>query len=101
MSDILDSFAQKARDHARTPMQVRTLRSIPFSKFSLTLFRQWNASAHGGFTTSIPWMRVNDDYPEWNAEQQIGDESSVYAFWRRALKVRKAHDVLVSSPITF
>jgi len=24
MSDLLDSFAQKARDHARTPMQVRT-----------------------------------------------------------------------------
>lgn len=41
-------------------------------------------------------MRVNDDYPEWNAEQQIADETSVHAFWKRALKVRKAHDVLVS-----
>ncbi|KAG2338836.1 glycoside hydrolase family 13 protein [Suillus weaverae] len=75
MSDLLDSFALKARDHARTPMQ-------------------WNASAHGGFTTGTPWMRVNDDYPEWNAERQIGDEMSVHAFWKRALKVRKAHDVL-------
>jgi len=81
MSDILDTFAQKARDHARTPMQ-------------------WNASAHGGFTTSTPWMRVNDDYPEWNAEQQIGDESSVHAFWKRALKVRKAHDVLIYGDFT-
>ncbi|KAG2072103.1 glycoside hydrolase family 13 protein [Suillus decipiens] len=76
MSDLLDNFAHKARDHTRTPMQ-------------------WNASAHGGFTTGTPWMRVNDDYPEWNAEQQIGDETSVYAFWKRALKVRKAHDVLI------
>ncbi|KAG2126091.1 glycoside hydrolase family 13 protein [Suillus cothurnatus] len=76
MSDLLDSFAQKARDHARTPMQ-------------------WNASAHGGFTTGTPWMRVNDDYPEWNAEQQISDETSVHAFWKRALKVRKTHDALI------
>jgi alpha-glucosidase len=49
----------------------------------------------------MPWMRVNDDYPEWNAEQQIGDEGSVHAFWKRALKVRKAHDVLVSGFVTF
>ncbi|KAG2367105.1 glycoside hydrolase family 13 protein [Suillus spraguei] len=76
MSDLLESFAQKARDHARTPMQ-------------------WNASAHAGFTTGTPWMRVNDDYPEWNAEQQISDNTSVHAFWKRALKVRKAHDVLI------
>lgn len=76
MSDLLDSFAQKARDHARTPMQ-------------------WNASVHGGFTTGTPWMRVNDDYPECNAEQQIGDETSVHAFWKRALKVRKTHDALI------
>ncbi|OAX36276.1 glycoside hydrolase family 13 protein [Rhizopogon vinicolor AM-OR11-026] len=76
MSDLLDSFAQKARDHARTPMQ-------------------WNACAHGGFTAGTPWMRVNDDYPEWNADLQIGDENSVHAFWKRALKVRKAHDALI------
>ncbi|KAG1808769.1 glycoside hydrolase family 13 protein [Suillus variegatus] len=76
MSDLLDGFARKARDHARTPMQ-------------------WNASPHGGFTTGTPWMRVNDDYREWNAEQQIDDETSVHAFWKRALKVRKTHDVLI------
>jgi len=45
-------------------------------------------------------MRVNDDYLEWNAEQQIGAGDSVHAFWKRALKVRKAHDVLVSSYVT-
>jgi len=40
-------------------------------------------------------MRINDDYREWNAEQQIDDETSVHAFWKRALKVRKMHDVLI------
>ncbi|KAG2047166.1 glycoside hydrolase family 13 protein [Suillus hirtellus] len=76
MSDLLNGFARKARDHARTPMQ-------------------WNASPHGGFTTGTPWMRVNDDYREWNAEQQIDDDTSVHAFWKRALKVRKTHDILI------
>ncbi|KAG1808768.1 glycoside hydrolase family 13 protein [Suillus variegatus] len=58
-------------------------------------YNDWNASPHGGFTTGTPWMRVNDDYREWNAEQQISDETSVHAFWKRALKVRKMHDVLI------
>ncbi|KIJ60143.1 glycoside hydrolase family 13 protein [Hydnomerulius pinastri MD-312] len=77
MSDILDNFQQKARDHARTPMQ-------------------WDSSPNGGFTKGTPWMRVNDDYNEWNAALQLGDEESVHAFWKRAIGVRKQHDVLVS-----
>ncbi|KAI6165427.1 glycoside hydrolase family 13 protein [Pisolithus thermaeus] len=76
MSDLLDHFQQKARDHARTPMQ-------------------WNSSPNGGFTTGEPWMRVNDDYSNWNAAEQLRDPDSVYMFWKHAIKVRKQHDVLV------
>ena len=44
-------------------------------------------------------MRVNDDYPEFNAETQrkVGPASSAcknvspYRFWQRALKIRKEH----------
>lgn len=32
MSDILDDFARKARDHARAPMQVRSLHFIGISR---------------------------------------------------------------------
>ena len=32
MSDVLDGFAQKARDHARVPMQVSALISDVFSR---------------------------------------------------------------------
>lgn len=76
MSDLLDHFQQKARDHARTPMQ-------------------WDGSVNGGFTTGEPWMRVNDDYSNWNAATQLRDPDSVYMFWKHAIKVRKQHDVLV------
>lgn len=76
MSDLLDNFQQKARDHARTPMQ-------------------WDSSPNGGFTTGEPWMRVNDDYSNWNAAAQLRDPDSVYMFWKHAIKVRKQHDVLI------
>lgn len=41
-------------------------------------------------------MRVNDDYPQWNVEAQLSDPGSVRNFWKEALRVRKANDVLVS-----
>jgi oligo-1,6-glucosidase len=56
---------------------------------------QWDSSLNAGFTTGNPWMRVNDDYREWNAARQIKDENSVHAFYKRALAFRKHHDVLV------
>nr|GAT60433.1 glycoside hydrolase family 13 protein [Mycena chlorophos] len=81
MSDILDGLQKKARDHGRIPMQ-------------------WNASPHGGFTTGTPWMRVNDDFPTWNAEAQIADPDSVLSFWKSALRLRKDNKVLIYGDFT-
>ncbi|KAJ7912379.1 glycoside hydrolase family 13 protein [Mycena leptocephala] len=72
---------EKARDHGRVPMQ-------------------WNSSAHAGFTTGTPWMRVNEDYETWNAAAQVDDEKSVRAFWKRALQLRKDHKVLIYGDFT-
>ncbi|KAI5456064.1 glycoside hydrolase family 13 protein [Mariannaea sp. PMI_226] len=72
----LESFLKevhlKARDHSRSPIQ-------------------WNAKAHGGFTTGVPWMRVNDDYVKWNAENQISDPTSVFSYWRGVLELRRKY----------
>jgi len=38
---------------------------------------------------------VNDDYKEWNVRKQVGDPESVLEFWKKAIAVRKKHDVLV------
>ncbi|KAK1638524.1 family 13 glycoside hydrolase [Colletotrichum phormii] len=78
MSDVLAEMRLKARDNGRLPMQ-------------------WSAETHGGFTKgSKPWMRVNDDYGEWNVERQEKDEDSVLAFWRRVLSLRQQEkDVFV------
>jgi hypothetical protein len=36
-------------------------------------------------------MRANDDYLVCNAEQQQADPSSVLAYWRQLLRLRKQH----------
>ncbi|KAF9449623.1 glycoside hydrolase family 13 protein [Macrolepiota fuliginosa MF-IS2] len=74
MSDVLDGFSQKARDHARVPMQ-------------------WDKSSNAGFTTGTPWMRVNEDYETWNVSSQLQNLSSVLSFYKSALKLRKTHPI--------
>jgi oligo-1,6-glucosidase len=69
---------RKARDHSRTPVQ-------------------WSAEPHAGFCKKdvTPWMRVNDDYKEINAEaqqkQDDPDKLSVLQFWKRGLANRREH----------
>ncbi|KZT60559.1 glycoside hydrolase family 13 protein [Calocera cornea HHB12733] len=72
MSDILSDLAHKARDHARLPMQ-------------------WDDSPNAGFAPAgaTPWMRVHEDYREWNAKEQRGREGSVFGFWKRMIAFRK------------
>ena len=40
-------------------------------------------------------MRVNEDYETWNVAAQLKDNNSIHSFWKHALKLRKAHEVLV------
>lgn len=57
---------------------------------------QWKAQEHGGFSTTSPWMRVNDDIEECNAQHQLVDPGSVFHFWQRILHLRKQHkDIFV------
>ncbi|KAH8171951.1 alpha amylase, catalytic domain-containing protein [Sarocladium implicatum] len=71
MSDVMRELRLKARDNGRLPMQ-------------------WDASSNAGFTSAQkPWMRVNDDFEEWNVEQQEKDASSVLEFWRQILELRQ------------
>ncbi|TKA43122.1 hypothetical protein B0A54_06070 [Friedmanniomyces endolithicus] len=75
VSDIMDGLQRKARDHARNPMQ-------------------WDDSHNAGFSLrgdAKPWMRVHDDYRDWNVAKQIEDPDSVLSFWKRMLAFRKEH----------
>jgi oligo-1,6-glucosidase len=64
-----------ARDNARTPMP-------------------WDATPGGGFTTGIPWLRLNRHAATINAAAQLGDPDSVLEFYRRLIALRRRTPVL-------
>lgn len=75
-ADILASIHVKGRDNARTPMQ-------------------WDATAHGGFTAGTPWLTVNPNYADINAEEAVNDPDSIYHYYRGLIALRKRHEVIV------
>jgi oligo-1,6-glucosidase len=66
----------RSRDNARTPMQ-------------------WEASANAGFTTGVPWIKVNPNYTEINAAQALGDPASIFHYYRRLIRLRRENPVIV------
>ena len=62
---VLTALRARGRDNARTPMQ-------------------WDATPNAGFTTGEPWIAVNPNHVEVNAEAQADDPASVLHHYRRA-----------------
>ena len=74
--DIMRSIYAKSRDNARTPMQ-------------------WSGDENAGFTTGTPWIALNPNYREINADSERKDPDSVYNFYRRLIRLRKEYPVFV------
>ena len=74
--DIMESIYTKGRDNARTPMQ-------------------WDSSEHGGFTKGSPWIRVNPNYTDINAAEELKDENSIFNYYKKLIQLRKQYDVFV------
>ncbi len=66
----------KSRDNARTPMQ-------------------WDNTEHAGFTTGTPWIAVNPNYKEINAQIQTADPDSVFHYYKKLISLRKQYPVIV------
>jgi oligo-1,6-glucosidase len=79
--DVLVSLRRMSRDNARTPVQ-------------------WDASPSAGFTTGTPWLPVNPDHVEWNAEAQRRHPDSVLAHYRRLIALRHAEPVVALGDFT-
>ena len=72
------SFVHRfSRDNARTPMQ-------------------WDGSKNSGFTTGTPWLPLNDNYKDVNAELEDKDKSSVLSWYRRLSDFRLGNDILLT-----
>ncbi|HEY0434724.1 MAG TPA: alpha-glucosidase [Chitinophagaceae bacterium] len=73
---FLANQKESARDNSRTPFQ-------------------WSGGRHAGFTTGKPWITVNSDHVEWNAEAQESDPESVLQYFRAMIRVRREHTGLL------
>ena len=73
-NEIMASIHAKSRDNARSPMQ-------------------WDTSPNAGFTSGIPWMKVNPNYTEINGEAALKDPDSIFHYYQKLIQLRKQYDV--------
>ena len=75
-ASFIQSLHQFSRDNARTPIQ-------------------WSNEPQAGFTTGEPWLKVNPNYDEINAQAEVADPNSIFNYYKRMIGFRKEHPMLV------
>jgi len=75
-NEIMDSIRRVGRDNARTPMQ-------------------WTAGKNAGFTDGKPWLAVNPNQEEINADKAMSDPDSVFYTYQKLIELRKQHDWVI------
>lgn len=73
---VMRGIRSKSRDNARSPMQ-------------------WDDTENAGFSSGIPWFKVNPNYKTINAASQIEDPDSIYNFYRKIIALRKKYPIIV------
>ena len=56
---------------------------------------QWNTSENAGFTTGTPWIDVNRNYKQINAEKQLNDPDSIFHFYRKVIELRHEEETVL------
>ncbi len=79
--EVMASIHARSRDNARTPIQ-------------------WTAGENAGFTTGTPWMPVNPNYTEINAEAALADPNSIFHYYKKLIQLRKTYDVFRNGAFT-
>lgn len=74
--EIMCSIYAKSRDNARTPMQ-------------------WSDEENAEFTEGKPWIKVNPNYREINADRQVNDKDSIFNCYKELVHFRKEYPVFV------
>ncbi len=73
---VLPMIHAKSRDNARTPVQ-------------------WDAGENAGFTSGIPWIKVNPNYTTINAKQALADPQSIFYYYQKLIRLRKDDPIIV------
>ncbi|MCR5369411.1 MAG: alpha-glucosidase [Clostridium sp.] len=82
--EALRAVSAYSRDNARTPMQ-------------------WSAGKNAGFTEGTPWLALNENYTEINAEENLRNPDSLYHYYQKLIRLRKDpayKDILVYGTLT-
>ena len=80
-AEAMAAIHRMGRDNARTPMQ-------------------WTAGENAGFTTGTPWLRVNPNHTEINAEAALADPDSVFYTYQKLIALRKSCPVFAEGDFT-
>lgn len=79
--DMMTGLAAQSRDNARTPMQ-------------------WDSTPYAGFTAADapakPWIEVNPNHTTINAEDEVADPDSVFAFYQRLIELRHTNPIVAA-----
>ena len=75
--DMLRYISASGRDNARTPMQ-------------------WDASENAGFTTGTPWLKVNPQYTDINAAEELANDDSIFYHYSDLIHLRKEHPIVLT-----
>ncbi len=73
---VLPMIHAKSRDNARTPVQ-------------------WDDSQNAGFSSGMPWIKVNPNYPTINAKQALADPQSIFYYYQKLVRLRKDNPIMV------
>ena len=79
--EVMASIWARGRDNARTPMQ-------------------WTAGENAGFTAGKPWLPVNPNHTQINAEAALRDPDSVFHYYKKLIALRKALHVFKDGAFT-
>lgn len=79
--EVMRSIWARGRDNARTPMQ-------------------WTDGENAGFTTGTPWLPVNPNCGQINAQAALADPDSVFHYYRRLIRLRKTYPVFRDGTFT-
>jgi oligo-1,6-glucosidase len=78
---MLASLSKVSRDNSRTPMQ-------------------WDDTRYAAFTSSdsphAPWLPVNENKRTINAQSELRDPDSVFAFYQRLIELRHTDDLIAA-----
>ena len=74
--EMMKAIHAKSRDNARTPMQ-------------------WDESENAGFTTGVPWIKVNPNYKQINVKSQVDESDSIFNYYKELINTRKKNEIVV------